>query len=121
MYNINYYKQNINSDNTYLLNLFLQADRDKLLYQPKIFCDQYDIHIQSSIPIFHSYYIRQHFNKSLILSAYEDLSYIKSYNNENFLIIYDPLTQNKNTNHKYMQKQDNFYTFLSESCNEYKI
>ena len=123
MYHINYYKQQINEHNTLSLKLFLQACTDKQLYQPKIFCDNINISIASNIPIFHSYYMRQHFHKCLIMTDYEDLDYIQAYHNTNFMILYNPMFQPKQfeETYKYLSIEDSFYNFLEENCNEYKI
>jgi hypothetical protein len=121
MYNINYYKQLIKEDNA-SLKLFLQACVDKKIFQPKIFCDNYYINMSLPIPIFHSSYIRHHFDQSLILIDYEDLSYAQIYD-KNYLIFYNPELHNidkTNAKHQYISLQDDFYNFLSENCGSYE-
>lgn len=121
MYNIAYFQLVLNTLKEPSFVLFKELNSNKLINQPIIFCDIYNI--ETNIPVFHSSYINQHFHKKLILADFDQINYIEHFKNQHFLILYNPLTQTpqtQNKNYLYISIEDNATQFLENYCNEYK-
>ena len=102
MYNIDYYQQYIDSPNSLAYNSFMKLYDKKLLYQPKIFSDKCLVYLKNSIPIFHSFYIRQHYHNRAVMIGYDDVQYVDHYYNQNFIVVYNDSNDIQNLKDKYL-------------------
>lgn len=119
MYNIAYFQLTLNNLKDRSFTIFKQLSYNKLINQPIIFCDTYNI--ETNIPIFHSSYINQHFYKKLIFTDFDQIPYIQNFKNQDFLILFNPLSQTpQNKKYLYLSIEDDYTKFLEDYCNEYK-
>jgi hypothetical protein len=69
------------------LLIYLELHKEKLIDSPKIYTDYYDYVPNTKIPIYHTFYLREIFNKFYILLDYDDYKYIPSYLQEYCIVI----------------------------------
>lgn len=120
MYQIAYFQKIFSDINTPSFVKFKELYDNKYIYQPMIFCDSYTTEY-GNIPIFHSSYINQHFHKQIILTDFDQIYYIENFKNQNFIILYNKLTQTpKDTKYQCLDLEYNLVKFLQENNYEQK-
>lgn len=118
MYKLNYFQKILIDINCTSFLMYKQLLDNNKIIQPIIFCDQYTVDPFINIPIFHSYFINQHYNKTYILSDYDQLSYIENFKNNNFIIVYNPDTQDINkyqNQYKFINNNSDIYQFMEKN------
>lgn len=119
MYNLAYFQLVFKTLKDRSFVIFKELNSNKLIDQPIIFCDIYNT--ETNIPIFHSSYINQHFHKKLILTDFDQIPYIQNFKNQDFLILFNPLSQTpQDKKYLYLSLEDDYNKFLEDYCNEYK-
>ena len=120
MYNIAYFQNKLFDLTCPSFLIYKKLCDEKQIHQPIIFCDTYDAEA-ANIPIFHSYYLNQHYHKKIILTDFDQIKYIANFHNQNFLILYNQFTHEPiNNTYKYITSETILETFLIENCYEYK-
>jgi hypothetical protein len=83
---------------------------ENIVINPIIYTDNYNLFIDSNLPMFPTFYIRNHFNKNFILLDYYDLKYIPQYMKKHCIVLYDQTsisdTDKKNC-YKFIKYNDN--------------
>lgn len=120
MYKLNYFQNHLSDSKCKSFDFFRILYSQNQLDQPIIFCDKYITDPIGNIPIFHSYFVNQHFNNSIILTDYDQIEYIKYFNNSNFLIVYNPDVHNIDqyiNSYKFISINDDITTFMKDNYN----
>ena len=85
--NLVLFKRQISSVENHSVQVYLRLYKEKILTSPLIFTDEDNVFIHNLIPIFHTYYIRQHFHKKYILLDMEDEKHVPESIDESQLLI----------------------------------
>lgn len=110
MYKLNYFQKDFDNANCISFKMYSSLLSDNKIDQPIIFCDKHYIDPLNNIPIFHSYFINQHYHLTDILTDYDQITYLDYFNNKNFLVVYNPDTQDIN-------KYKDIYKFIDINTN----
>jgi hypothetical protein len=117
MYKLNYFQKDLTDINCASFNMYKQLLSDNKISQPIIFCDRYRIDPFVNMPIFHSYFINQHFYKTSTLTDYDQILYIENFKNNNFIIVYNPdihdISQYKNK-YKFIDMNNDINLYMEQ-------
>lgn len=98
MINLCYYRQNIKDDFSPAYNIYVKLYKQKLLDNPKIYTDKVSHDLKIDIPIFHSYYLKNHFENQVVLLDIDNMQYIKDHDGK-LIVIYNKIVHDvQNTN-----------------------
>lgn len=117
MYKLNYFQKELNNKDSVSLQMYMELLSNNQIVQPKIFCDKYYFDPLKNIPIFHSYFINQHYDNCIILTDYDQLEYIKDFSGS-FLVVYDSDKQsikNYEDKYKFIEKNTNIIQYMKEN------
>ena len=89
MPNLILFKPTILDQSSYALVTYLRLYKNDIINNPIIFSDYCAINIDSNIPIFNSYFLRQHFFNYSILLDFDDLEYLNNLQNNKCIILYN--------------------------------
>jgi len=118
MYKLNYFQKDLTVTTCASFNMYKKLLSQDLIIQPIIFCDKYFIDPIINIPIFHSYFINQHYYKSYILTDFDQINYIKFFKNNNFIFVYNSDIQNINNykdSYKFIDINDDIITYMKDN------
>lgn len=92
MFNIAHFQQQIQDEFSPAYKTYNTMYMQNMLLCPIIYTDNYNRIINMRIPIFSTFYIREHFSKDkYILIDYIDYEYIPKYLRNNCIVIYNEL------------------------------
>lgn len=117
MYKINYFQKELTDINCASFNMYQQLLSKNYIDQSIIFCDKYTVDPFINIPIFHSYFISQHFSKYYLLTDYDQLLYLEPFKIKNCFIVYNSDTQNIDNykdKYKFIDINDDVITYMEK-------
>lgn len=117
MYKINYFQKDLTNIDCVSYKMYEKMILGNYIDQPKIFCDKYIVDPLIKIPIFHSYFINQHFHKHYLLTDYDQLSYIESFKFKNCFIVYNSDTQKIDSyqdKYKFIDINEDIITYMEK-------
>lgn len=117
--NLIYFEKQIDYPNSIGLRIYTEHVASGVIYNPIIFCDKYTCDIKN-IPIFHTFYIKNLFDKRYILTNKFDTYYLIDMGlSANIIVIYDGTIE---TGHdkiiSYDYNSNSFTKFLESACYE---
>lgn len=119
MYKLNYFQKELNNKDSISLQMYMELLSENQIIQPKIFCDKYYFDPLKNLPVFHTYFINQHYDNCIILTDYDQLDYIKDFGG-NFLVVYDSDKQSikeYKDKYKFIEKNTNIIQYMKENNN----
>lgn len=116
MYNIALFQPRITKDKSLAYSLYEKLYQDDIVSRPIIYTDKCYVLVDNNIPVFHTYYMRQHFYKQYVLVDYDNIDYIPYNTIHKYIVVYNKKTQdaNKISKHIMLDITDNITDILKE-------
>lgn len=88
MLNLILFVQNIDKELPKVYHEYVKLVAEDIINCPVIYTDNCNVITDNDIPIFSTFYIRNHFIKNLILIDYKDLKYLPQYMKKKCIVLY---------------------------------